>query len=153
MACQIVRVNGAVFCVWGKPELSDVDQVLGAIHSASREARAPIVYVTRVPPGAPAPEGATRKRLDEILPTLIGHLRSYHVVLEGEGFVSAFKRGVLTSLLQPFWRKRMFFVHATCADVCSKLAPDELEAVDNVLKLAQIHGLTTGFTLSGRPTS
>jgi hypothetical protein len=144
MACQIVRAPGGVFCVWGKPEAEDVDRVIETLLLASRDAGGPVVYVTRVPVGAPAPEGRVKELLSQNMARIVGACSSYHVVLEGEGFGSAFKRGVLTSLLQPIWRKRMFFVHARCADVTPKLLPEELAGAEAVLKVAQSKGLTYG---------
>lgn len=147
MACQIVKTKGAVFSVWGKPEVADMDQLLSAVESAARETGGPVVYVTRVPAGSPAPEGAAKQRLDQLFPRLLAHCSSYHVVIEGEGFVAAFKRGVLTNLLQPFWRKRMFFVHARCSDIKNKLLPHEKQAVETVLYLAEDNGLVAGSLL------
>ncbi|HEX2734876.1 MAG TPA: hypothetical protein VHM70_24895 [Polyangiaceae bacterium] len=144
MACQIVKTKGAVFAVWGRPEVADVDRVVAAITETAQQAGKPIVYLTRVPQGAPAPEGAAKRRMDEILDPVLKNLSSYHVVFEGEGFGAAFKRGVLTNLLQPFWRKRMFFVHATCADVKAKLLPEEVGPAQAVLDLARSRGLLTG---------
>lgn len=144
MTCQIAKTRGAVFAVWGSPEAADMDRVLTAVTEASEQAGGPIVYVTRVPSGAPPPDGAAKQRLKAVLPGVLSACSSYHVVLEGEGFAAAFKRGVLTSLLQPFWRKRMFFVHATCADIRSKLLPEEAPAVESVLATARVRGLLSG---------
>lgn len=111
------------------------------------------MYVTRVPAGSPAPEGAAKQRLDQLFPRLLAHCSSYHVIIEGEGFVAAFKRGVLTNLLQPFWRKRMFFVHARCSDIKTKLLPHEKQAVETVLYLAEDNGLIAGSLLPHQQAS
>jgi hypothetical protein len=103
--------------VWGVPEVSDVERLESAFRAAVDEAGTSVVYVTRVPADAPAPEGECRKRLNSALAEWMKLCSSYHVVLEGQGFVAAFKRGVLTNLLQPFWRPKVVFVHARCDDV------------------------------------
>jgi hypothetical protein len=144
VACQVLRAKGAVFVVWGKPEVDDVGIVALAVESAVREYGAPIVYITRVPAGAPAPSGVVKDRVNEVLPRILSCCSSYHVVLEGEGFVAAFKRGALTNLLQPFWRKRMFFVHAACAGISATLLPHEIAPAEAVLGLAEKRGLTQG---------
>lgn len=148
MTCDIVRVRGGVFSLWGTPELPDVALVLREAAQAREESGGPILYVTRVPEAAPAPERDVRREIDRSLPKLIKSCTSYHVVLEGDGFVAAFKRGVLTSMLQPFWRKRTFFVHANCLAVLGSLSPAEIPVYEELLRVAGARGL-----LHGQPPS
>jgi hypothetical protein len=140
MPCIVMRVPGAVFSVWGKPENADVVRVLEELKAASQEAGKPVLYVTRVPVDAPAPEPDVRKHLNGLMPTIVKYCSSYHVVLEGEGFMAAVKRGVLTSLLQPFWRKRVFYVHATPNGVLGSLPADERDRATHLLKVASEKG-------------
>jgi hypothetical protein len=136
MPCIVIKVPGAVFSVWGKPENADVVRVLEELKTASQEAGKPVLYVTRVPVDAPAPEPDVRKHLNGLMPTIVKYCSSYHVVLEGEGFMAAVKRGVLTSLLQPLWRKRVFHVHATANGVLGSLPADERDLATRLLKVA-----------------
>lgn len=150
MTCDIVRIRGGVFSLWGTPELSDVALLMREVAQAREESGGPILYLTRVPEAAPAPERDVRLEIDRNLPALIASCSSYHVVLEGDGFVVAFKRGVLTSMLQPFWRKRTFFVHASCVAVRGSLAPAELPAYEELLRVAGARGLLVGQPVSLR---
>lgn len=129
-----------------------MDRLVAAVEAAARETEGPVVYITRVPEGSPAPEGEAKRRLGMLFPSLLAYCSSYHVVVDGEGFVAAFKRGVLTNLLQPFWRRRMFFVHSRCSDIKSKLLPQEVRAVDAVLDLARARGLTNNGVPPNRPS-
>jgi hypothetical protein len=140
MACIVIKVPGAVFSVWGKPENADVVRVLEALKAASQEAGKPVIYVTRVPNDAPAPEPEVRKHLNGLMPTIVKCCSSYHVVLEGQGFMAAVKRGVLTSLLQPLWKKRVFHVHATTNGVIGSLPADERDLATRLLKVANEKG-------------
>lgn len=140
MTCHIARAPGAVFAVWGTPESQDADRVLLELQAAVREAGRPVVYITRVPQDAPPPAPLVKQRFNTLMPEVIAQCSSYHVVLEGSGFVAAFKRGVLLSLLQPFWRKRVFFVHARCADVPGALSPEERRCAKAVLEKADALG-------------
>jgi hypothetical protein len=144
MACEIIRSPGALFAVWGVPEAADVDRLLSELKAAAAEAGGPVVYITRVPVGAPPPKGDARNRLDALMPELLEHCASFHVLLEGDGFVAAFKRGVLTNLLQPFWKQRVFFVHADTADVLAKVSPERRANAEELLRTARLRGLTIG---------
>jgi hypothetical protein len=146
MTCHIARAPGAVFAVWGTPEVQDAERVLLELHAAVHEAGGPVVYITRVPVDAPPPAPLVKQRIRTLMPEVLAQCSSYHVVLEGSGFVAAFKRGVLLSLLQPFWRKRVFFVHANCADVPGTLSPKDRQCARAVLEKAD----TLGY-LQARP--
>lgn len=140
MPCLIVKTEGAVFAVWGKPETADVGRVLEELKQASAEAGKPVLYVTRVPVDAPAPEPEVRKHLNGLMPTIVKYCSSYHVVLEGQGFVAAMKRGVLTSLLQPLWKRRVFHVHATPSGIYGSLTFNEREIATRLLEAANARG-------------
>jgi hypothetical protein len=69
---------------------------------------------------------------------------SYHVVLEGDGFGAAIKRGILTGLFQLSWRRKTFFVHSSVSDVARNVGPDEQRAVSAILELAATSELLSG---------
>ncbi len=106
---------------------------------AARAGR-PIVYVTRVPTDAPAPDELVRKYLSANIASMVQCCSSYHVIMEGSGFMAAIKRGALTSILQPIWKKKVFHVHATANEVLRALAGDDRAAADEVLILADRRG-------------
>lgn len=143
MACEIVSTRGAVFTLWGTPNPRDIDRVKQALESAAEECGHPVVYITRVPVNAPAPDAATRARLDELMPSLVQSFSTYHVVLEGEGFAAAFKRGILVGLFQLSWRRKTFFVHANVHEVALNVGRECEAAVRAVLHLARIKDLLT----------
>lgn len=141
MACAFTIADGAVFCVWGQPTLEDVDAVLRELRAAAARARGPIVYITRVPSDAPTPDPEVRARLNAVMPLIPTLCSSYHVVLEGSGFVAAVKRSVLISLFQISPRRNTFFVHATADGVIPKLPPEKHARVRRLLLQAQQDGL------------
>jgi hypothetical protein len=97
------------------------------IHAMHAESGAPILYVARVPADSPVPDRFTRRSLELALPAVLSKLSSYHVVMEGQGFGAALKRSVLTAALQPFWRRRLFYVHSTLAEVEPSLSRSDGE--------------------------
>lgn len=141
MAVAFTIADGAVFCVWGEPMLADVDAVLRELRAAVTRAGGPVVYITRVPKDAPIPAPEVRTRLNAVMPLIPTLCSSYHVVLEGSGFVAAVKRSVLISLFQISARRNTFFVHAKAEEVLSKLPPEKHARVRRLLIHAQQDGL------------
>lgn len=143
VTCRIIRTTGAVFCIWGTPEPGDVTRVIDELEKAVEAFGEPVVYITRVPENAPAPDAAVRKELDRVMTRITQLCSSYHVGMEGSGFIAAMKRGVLTSLLQPIWRRRMFYVHPTCGDALEVLEGAQRAHASELLAAARRMGLLT----------
>jgi hypothetical protein len=144
MACEIISTKGALFALWGRPTPEDMDRVRAALQTAADACGHPVVYVTRVPVNAPPPDAAARARLDKLMPGIVTVCSSYHVVLEGDGFGAAVKRGILTGLFQLSWRRKTFFVHATVNEVARNVGPEQQRAVTTILALAASRGMLTG---------
>lgn len=121
-----------------------MDRVWAALQLAADECGHPVVYITRVPRNAPPPDGAARARLDKLMPGIVSVCSSYHVVLEGDGFGAAIKRGILTGLFQLSWRRKTFFVHASVNEVARNVAPEQHRVVSAILELAATRGLLSG---------
>jgi hypothetical protein len=141
MACEVTECRGAVFAVWGQPTQEDILRVHERIKRVAHQAGHPIVYVTRVPADAPAPDDDVRRYLSTVLPTMTRSCSSYHVIMEGAGFFAALKRGVLTSLLQPIWKKKVFHVHAEANEVPESLSGSDRLAAERILHQARSLGL------------
>ena len=141
MACEIVSTQGAVFALWGKPERLDFDRVIDALQSAANAVGHPVLYLTRVPIDAPAPDAEARARLSELMPGITAVCSSYHVVLEGDGFAAAMKRGILTGLFQLNWRRKTFFVHASVEDVAKHVTGNDQRALTAILRAAAANQL------------
>ena len=144
MTCEVLSSPGAVFALWGKPEIVDMDRVRGAVEAAAAACGHPVVYITRVPADAPAPDAQVRACLDRMLPSMLKACTTYHVVLEGDGFGAAMKRGILTGMFQLSWRRKTFFVHAKAAEVVTSVSLDERPAVSKLLESARSRGLLGG---------
>ena len=143
MACEIISVEGAVFALWGKPSKADLDRVVDRVELIAQATGKPILYITRVPTAAPAPDPDVRQHLNTLMPRFIKACSSYHVLLEGSGFVSAIKRAVLASLLQFGWRNGTFFVHENEKGVFAKVDRATRPDVEAILELARKRGLLT----------
>ncbi len=148
MACEIVESSGAVYALWGKPNKVDFARLLERIRAATKRNGGPIIYVSRVPDGAPPPDAEVRRYLDELMPAIVECCSSYHVVLEGTGFMAALKRGVLVSLFQISQRRGPCFVHATCDDVVRHVGAEKVATVTSLLSRASSQGLLDGNPLA-----
>jgi hypothetical protein len=144
MACEIISCEGGVFALWGKETTkADVDRVLDRLKLVADATGHPVVYVSRVPSDAAPPAAAVRAHVDANMPLCVSLCSSYHVVLEGNGFINAMKRAVLAGLFQIRWRKGTFFVHAVPKEVIFKLDRAERTVGEKLLALAEGRGLLT----------
>jgi hypothetical protein len=144
MACQIISNEGAVFVLWGKPTIQDADLVINRVQLVAKTSGRPIVFITRVPVDAPPPDPEVRQHINKAMPTMKLVCSSYHVVMEGVGFVSALKRAVLTSLMQFGWARGTFFVHATPKEAVFVVKKEVRRDVESILHLAERQGLISG---------
>jgi hypothetical protein len=144
MACQIISCEGAVFVLWGKPTKDDMELVRNRVALMAKTSGRPIVYITRVPVDAPPPDPDVRQRLNEVMPEMKRACSSYHVVLEGVGFVSALKRAILASLMQFGWPRGTFFVHASAKEAVFAVSKEARRDVEAILHMAERQGLLTG---------
>jgi len=143
MACEIISTEGSVFVLWGKPSKADVDRVIDRVELIAHASGKPILYITRVPMAAPPPDPEVRQYMNSVMPRAIKACSSYHVLLEGSGFVSAVKRAILASLLQFGWRNGTFFVHENEKGVSAKVERTVRPDVEAILGLARSRGLLT----------
>lgn len=143
MACEIISCEGAVFVLWGKPTVADIQRVVDRVELIAEKSARQVVYITRVPRDAPAPDPIVRKALEGAMPRLMQLCAHYSVVLEGDGFVSAMKRGVLTGLLLLGWRRENFRVWASSREIVPQIAKNLRHDAEHVLYLAASKGLLT----------
>lgn len=136
-----------MFSVWGEPSTTDIDNALLCLQTIYEKARTPVLYITRVPSNAPAPDAKVRQYLYAKMPIVTTMCNAYHVVLEGTGFLAAMKRGVLVSIFQISHRRNTFFVHSSIDEVLAKVCPEKRSAVRSMLRIAEMQGLLSGIPL------
>jgi hypothetical protein len=153
MAVDIISTEGAVFVLWGKPSKADVDRVIDRVELIAHASGKPILYITRVPTAAPTPDPDVRQHMNSVMPRAIKACSSYHVLLEGSGFVSALKRAVLASLLQFGWRNGTFFVHENEKAIAGKVDRSVRPDVEAILQLAEKRGLLAGPPPEDQPAA
>lgn len=141
MSCDLVVCKGGVFVLWGVPAAEDMDRIASEVHQAATANQGKALFVARVPEGAPPPGPAARARMNDLMPGVVPVLSTYHVIMEGSGFAASLKRATLTSLLQPFWRRRMIFVHREYSEILADVDPAFLTVAKTLLHLADVRGL------------
>ncbi len=80
MACELITTPGAVFAPWGEPKCRHGQSARSALEAAAATCGHPVVYVTRVPVDAPAPNAQFRAKLDQMMPALLKVCSTYRVV-------------------------------------------------------------------------
>jgi hypothetical protein len=144
MACEIISCEAGVFALWGKETTrADVDRVLDRLRLVADASGRRVTYVSRVPSDAAPPEADVRAHVNANMPLCVSLCSSYHVVLEGNGFINAMKRAVLAGLFQVSWRKGTFHVHSVAKEVIFKLGREEKAVGEKLLQLADSRGLLT----------
>lgn len=136
MTCEIVGTERALYVAWGAPETNDIDQIAEHLKRRAGPSKESVFYVTRVPIGAPAPTETVRRYLNHRMAAMIEYCAAYHVILEGDGFTAAMKRGVLVSLFQLTQKRGIFNVHATIDDFRRKVPTVWRSEVERLLSLA-----------------
>lgn len=144
MTCELVGTERALFVAWGTPEVDDVERIIDDVRQRLNGTKGAIFYVTRVPSDAPAPDANVRRRLNQILPTLVEYCASYHVILEGDGFVAAMKRGVLLSLFQLTQKRGLFHVHPSVDAFRLKVPSEWRLEIKRLLELSEERDLLVG---------
>lgn len=144
MALEVICGAHTVYAVWGQPRMKDIIRIEKELAAARKKAGRPVLYVTRVPEDAPAPESDVRKYLNSRMTSIASYCSAYHVVMEGGGFFAAMKRAVLTTLFQIVGQRGMFHVHASITSVTRSVNPAELKDLNAILKLADGRGLVNG---------
>lgn len=148
MACETIEHDGIFFALWGRPTIEDFQQVLSGIRQVVERRGKPVTYVSRVPHGAPPPDADVRRYVAQIMPEVLSSCSAFHVVLEGDGFVSALKRGVMVSIFQICRQRGTLFVHSSCDDVFKHVDDGQLPGLRLLFRRAREKGM-----LQRMPTS
>ena len=153
MVCRLLRSKGAVLSVWGKAQLADLVEIASCLEAAVVESGGPVLSVSILPAGVPPADDDVRDQVMDLIPKLIRTCSAVHVVFEGEGFLSAIKRGVLTGLVHATRRHHLFFVHDHQASLLKALKGEgEAAAVARLLQTAREQGYFESSTLELEPS-
>jgi hypothetical protein len=119
-----------------------MDRLVDAVQAEARECGHRVLYISRIPANQPAPSADVRRYISQLVPTLAEAISSGHIVLEGEGFAAALKRGVLTGFFQLLGSRRTtFVVHSVASDVPRGLESALAQVVHQLLEVAKAQGL------------
>jgi hypothetical protein len=153
MTCEIVISKGAVFAVWGVASTQDVDRIIALAKANYEQFGEPVTYITRVPVNAPPPNASVRHHINDVLPSAMKYCSTYHVVIEGDGFVAALKRSVLIGITQLTQRRGTFFVHAHVDEAVRAVDKSAQSNVKELLRLASEQGLLQSNGRADAPPS
>lgn len=151
MACETIEQDGIFFALWGRPTIEDFEKVLSGIRQAVERRGKPVTYVSRVPYGAPPPDAEVRRYIAQIMPEVLANCSTFHVVLEGDGFVAALKRGVMLSIFQICRQRGTLFVHSTCDEVLKCIDEGHLPGLRVLFRRARDKGMLQRTPVSLTP--
>ena len=119
-----------------------MDRIVDAMQAEARECGHGVIYISRVPATQPAPNAEVLRYLAKQMPKLSEAISSSHVILEGEGFAAALKRGVLTGIFQLLGsRGTTIVVHSVASEVPRRLESAAGQVVNQLLEVAKAQGL------------
>lgn len=144
MTCETLRHQNIYFVLWGTPEVADFDRILWDVRHLVRETGRSAVYIARVPAGAPAPDARVRSYMSQLAPEFFTVCSSFHVVLEGIGFVAAVKRSVMIGLFQLSKHRGILHLHESPAKLLERAPRDEAPAMRTLLNQASSAGMLSG---------
>jgi hypothetical protein len=79
--------------------------------------------------------------VSQIMPEVLASCSSFHVILEGDGFVAALKRGVMLSIFQMCRQRGILFVHSNCEEVHKHIDQRKGMALKHLLQRARDLGM------------
>jgi hypothetical protein len=138
--------------VWGTPELIDVERVVLQLQCRFDKTHERLLYVSRVPVGSPAPTPEVRRLLSSRMDVFLRLCAGFYIILEGDGFSSAVKRAVLTSLFFVTLGRGTLHVYSTTDELRANVTEEWRSEVGRLLSLAGQEDLLVGQIPSERHT-
>lgn len=152
MSCEIVGTERTLYVVWGTPELIDVERVISHLQRRFEKTQERLLYVSRVPVGAPAPTPEVRRLLSARMDVFLRLCSGFCIILEGDGFSSAVKRAVLTSLFFVTLGRGTLHVYSTIDELRKNVTDEWRPELAQLLHLAEQEDLLVGRIPSERHT-
>jgi hypothetical protein len=146
MACEVAESGRVVLAVWGKPELDDLPRLEQTVRRV-RLTAGPVIFISRVPPHAKAPEPQVRDAIVRMLNHFIELCASYHAVMEGSGVAAAGKRTVLSAIFLMTGRRKHYHVHSRCTEVAGCVPAEQLPELQSALRAFRMSKLLDDSTL------
>lgn len=140
MPHHLITERGALFVLWLGVTRDDALAVLSALEEAYHIHQRKLVYISRVPAGAPLPDRSTQVYLASRMSRVTEMCSTYHVIMEGEGFNVAAHRSLLLELFQLGRRRSTFFIHSSVDDVLARVSSLEHRCASHILAMAKAKG-------------
>ena len=105
------EVIDSVYVVrWENPTATDVPLVEREVANAARRATGKLHGLSIVPAATRAPDDETRSAMGRSMSTLLEHLETMHVVIEGTGFTQSILRNVMAGIILVGGKRGRVFV-------------------------------------------
>jgi hypothetical protein len=98
VAYRTFHVGRYVFIRWTRPEVADIDTLIGDVEQIRRGEKERLIMFSIIPAHADPPDAAFRKKLLSRWATLLPEGETVHAVLEGSGIGASLNRAVLTTI-------------------------------------------------------
>jgi hypothetical protein len=117
---------------WLEATAPDVRRVEQEAAGFRRGTKQPLHGLAIVGENVPPPDEVTRKTMGESMKTLLDHLETLHVVIEGGGFKNTILRSAMTGVMLLGGKRGRVFVHGTVSEAIYAISEITNQSVDNL---------------------
>lgn len=125
---------------WEDPVASDVARMEREVAQVARRASESLHGLSIVPARTSPPDEATRTAMGKSMPSLLDHLATMHVAIEGTGFAHTILRSAMTGIILVGGKRGRVFVHASVADAVGEIASVAAMDEARLRSLLDVHG-------------
>jgi hypothetical protein len=151
VSCAIESILPVFFVRWKVPEFSDLARINQSLADAHRTLGRPLFFVAIVPADSQPPDERMRKAFAETMDTVLGHCRTMHFVIEGDGFKHSILRNALAAVLLVRGQRSRIFVHRSLSEAL--IMANQTAPVKEKFEVAVITRKAEAANLVTRPRS
>lgn len=117
---------------WEVATAADARRVVDEVAAFRRRAKQPLHGMAIVGENVPTPDDAARSAMGESMKSLLEHLETIHVVIEGRGFKNTIMRSAMTSMVLLGGKRGKVHVHGTVSEAVYAISEITDQSVENL---------------------
>ena len=126
---------------WEVPTASDARRMVDEVAAFRRRAKQPLHSLAIVGEAVPTPDDAARSAMGQSMKTLLDHLETMHVVIEGRGFKNTIMRSAMTGMVLLGGKRGRVHIHGTVSEAVyaiSEITNQSVEGLNRQLRDANL---------------
>jgi len=126
---------------WLEATVPDVRRIELEVGNYRRLAKQPLHGLAIVGEAVPTPDDAARSAMGQSMKTLLDHLETMHVVIEGRGFKNTIMRSAMTGMVLLGGKRGRVHIHGTVSEAVyaiSEITNQSVEGLNRQLRDANL---------------